>query len=381
MIRVVFVLQEPTPYRTPHLQAFADRDDVDATIVYAARTVQRREWSIPEESEHIVYLRGPALPTTRILQHDYALTPQIWPLLTRLHPDVVVIGGWSLMATQLAIAWARTHRTPYLLMSDNHLLEPRPAWIRGVKRAVLRFVVPQAAGWLVPGSLGRDHALHYGARSDHVVRFPLTIDVHSTTARADALRERRDELRKRLSMPEQAVVVLHVGRLVPQKAVDVLIRAVAAARARAPQLHLVVVGRGPEEAALRALAAEVELPVTFAGFLAENDLQSAYAAADIFALLSHRETWGVAVTEAAACGLPLVLSRNVGAAADLLEPGENGIPVTPGDAADAADALAALALNPELRTRYGARSRELVRPWGYDESVAALADLVARVAA
>src|SRR5579862_8966145 len=133
MTRVVFVLQEPTPYRTPHLQALADRGDLDVTIVYAARTVQRRAWSIPNENDRIVYLAGPSLPATRILQHDYALTPQVWPLLTRLRPDVVVVGGWSLMATQLAIAWARAHRVPYLLMSDNHLLEPRPAWVRTVK--------------------------------------------------------------------------------------------------------------------------------------------------------------------------------------------------------------------------------------------------------
>jgi glycosyltransferase involved in cell wall biosynthesis len=381
MTRVVFVLQEPTPYRTPHLQAFAGRDDLDVTIVYAAKTVQRRDWSVPEASERIVYLDGPSLPATRVLQHDYALTPQVWPLLTRLRPDVVVVGGWSLMATQLAIAWARTHRVPYVLMSDNHLLEPRPAWVRAVKSAVLRFVVPQASGWLVPGSLGRDHVVHYGARPDQVVRFPLTIDVDDTARRTDAVRERRAELRERLSVPDGAVAVLHVGRLVPQKAVDVLIRAVAQARDTAPALHLVVVGSGPEEASLRALAGGLELPATFTGFLSEDDLLEAYVAADVFALLSHRETWGVAVTEAATCALPLVLSRNVGAAADLLEPGVNGILVEAGDVEAAADAFAALAADPGLRARYGARSRELVRPWGYDESVEALANLVAEVSA
>ena len=49
-----------------------------------------------------------------------------------------------------------------------------------------------------------------------------------------------------------------------------------------------------------------------------------YVAADVFALLSERETWGVVVNEAAACGLPLVLSDRVGAAHDLLRDGENG---------------------------------------------------------
>jgi glycosyltransferase involved in cell wall biosynthesis len=208
----------------------------------------------------------------------------------------------------------------------------------------------------------------------------MTIDIDAVAARADALRARRPELRERLSIPRDAVAVLHVGRLIPQKAVDVLIRAVAAARSRAPQLHLVVVGAGPEETSLRELAAEHALPVTFAGFLGQDDLIHAYVAADVYGLLSLRETWGVTVVEAATCSLPLVLSRHVGAAADLLEPGANGILVAAGDVAAATEAFVMLALNRELRARYGARSRELVRPWCYDESVAALAKLVAEVA-
>ena len=63
------------------------------------------------------------------------------------------------------------------------------------------------------------------------------------------------------------------------------------------------------------------------------ELISHYVAADIFALLSLRETWGVVVNEAMASGFPLVLSSAVGAARDLLEPGRNGFLVEPRDRA------------------------------------------------
>jgi glycosyltransferase involved in cell wall biosynthesis len=121
--------------------------------------------------------------------------------------------------------------------------------------------------------------------------------------------------------------------------------------------------------------------VTFTGFLAHERLLEAYAAADVFALLSARETWGVVVNEAAAAGLPLVLTDAVGAAADLLESGENGELVPVGDALETAAALARLAADPALRARYGRRSREIVSAWGYDESVSALAALVDELAA
>jgi glycosyltransferase involved in cell wall biosynthesis len=89
----------------------------------------------------------------------------------------------------------------------------------------------------------------------------------------------------------------------------------------------------------------------------------------VFALLSERETWGVVVNEAAACGLSLVLSDRVGAAHDLLRDGENGALVPEGDVGAAAAALRALADDPELRRAQGASSRELARDWGYGPSV------------
>jgi glycosyltransferase involved in cell wall biosynthesis len=105
------------------------------------------------------------------------------------------------------------------------------------------------------------------------------------------------------------------------------------------------------------------------GDLEWGSIAEMYAAADVFALLSQREPWAVVVNEAAACGLPLVLSDRVGAAHDLLWNGENGFLVPAGDVDAASDALRRLATDPELRAAQGARSRELARDWGYGPSV------------
>jgi glycosyltransferase involved in cell wall biosynthesis len=82
------------------------------------------------------------------------------------------------------------------------------------------------------------------------------------------------------------------------------------------------------------------------------------------------------VNEAAACGLPLVLSDRVGAARDLLEDGENGVLVPAGDVDAAAAAFRRLAADDDLRARMGARSRELARGFGYGPSVDNLLDAV-----
>ncbi|MBA2461680.1 MAG: glycosyltransferase family 4 protein [Actinobacteria bacterium] len=380
MIRVTFVLQEPTPYRTPHLALLAAHPELELTVVYASRTVQRRTWTVSHESA--IFLSGPKLPLGRIIHHDFALTPGIWPLLGRLRPDVVAVGGWSILATQLAILWCQTHEVPYLLMSDSHLREPRPRWTQAVKRAVLPRIVPQAAGWLVPGSLALEHLAAYGADAARTAVFPLTVDVGELSARTDALRPERDEARVGLGIAPHAVAVLGVGRLVPFKAPDLLVRAVSRARASAPgPLHLVLVGDGPLEAELRELARAEGIAVTFTGLLEGDDLLRAYVAADVFALLSRRETWGVVVNEAMCAGLPLVLSDAVGAATDLLEPGRNGLLVPAGGLDEAARAIAQLASEPALRRTFGDRSRQLISSWGYTESVEAFVRLARDVTA
>jgi glycosyltransferase involved in cell wall biosynthesis len=116
------------------------------------------------------------------------------------------------------------------------------------------------------------------------------------------------------------------------------------------------------------------------GDVAWEQIVELYVAADVFALLSEREPWAVVVNEAAACGLPLLLSDRVGAAHDLLRDGENGTLVHAGDVTGAASALRELASDADRRRKQGARSRELASDWGYAPSVQGFLDAVREAA-
>jgi len=327
--RVTVVSPEPTPYRAPLFDRIAQR--VELTVIYAAPTVAGREWTVPLH-HRAVFLRGVRVPgMRRLVRHDYPFTPGIVRALSRSHPDVVVVSGWSTFASQAAVAWCRARRVPYVLHVESHDLDPRPAWRRRVKDTVATPIIRGAASVLAVGSAARESALARGAKDVRI--FANTIDVERWIERAGALhRSARD-----------GTVVLSVGRDVPEKAFDVL---AAACREAGVRLELVTGGLSEEEVAQR------------------------YVDADVFALLSRHEPWGVVVNEAAASGLPLVLSDRVGAACDLLRDGENGFLVPAENAHAAADALRKLS-EPELRRRMGERSRELVRAWGYDVSVEA----------
>ena len=377
-IRAAVVSPEPTPYRSPLFDRIGERGDVDLTVVYAGHTVAGRTWSV-EPRHRAAYLRGVSLPgASRLVHHDYPVTPGIWRALRRAEPDVVVVSGWSTFAAQAALLWCRLRRIPYVLLVVSHDVGPRAGWRATVKGTVVPRLVRGAAGVLVVGTLARDSVVARGARSERVRVFANTIDVEDFGARADELAARRPELREARGLSGDDVAVLSVARLAPEKRLDLLIRAVA--EARDSRLALVLVGDGPERAALEQLAHGLGVRLTLAGDRPWDEVLEAYVAADVFALLSERETWGVVVNEAAACGLPLVLSDQVGAAADLLRDGENGALVPAGDVDAAAAALASLAADGEARRAAGARSREIAAGWGYEPSVAAFVEAVLEAA-
>ena len=366
-IRVAAVFPEPTPYRAPLLDRVAALDEVDLTVIYAAETVAGRTWRV-EPRHRAVFLRGVGVPGAgRLLHHEYPVTPGVVRALSSARPDVVVVSGWSTFAAQAALAWCRGRRVPYVLVVESHDEGPRAGWRRAVKGSVVPRIVRGAAGALVTGTLARRSLVARGAAPEHVRVFANTIDVEGFGARVDGLASQRPALRDGLGAAPDDVVVLSVARLAPEKGLDVLVHAVA--EAGDPRILLVVAGEGPERERLRDLADVRGVRLVLAGDLEWERIVEAYAAADVFALLSAREPWAVVVNEAAACGLPLVLSERVGAAHDLLRDGENGFLVAAGDVDAASAALRRLAADADLRRAQGARSRELAQDWGYGPSV------------
>jgi glycosyltransferase involved in cell wall biosynthesis len=322
-----------------------------------------------------VFLRGVRVPgAARVLHHDYSFTPGIVGALNDVRPDIVVVSGWSTFAAQAAIAWCRARGVPYLLVVESHDEGPRAGWRRTVKRTVVPSVVANASGVLVTGTLARNSMIARGASADRGRVFANTVGVEEFGDQASRLFGKRPELRSARGAAPGDVVVLPVARLAPEKGLDVLVR--AAAGAGDERLLVVVAGEGSERARLEKLAEEAGVRLVLTGDVEWERVVELYVAADVFALLSEREPWGVVVNEAAACGLPLVLSDRVGAAHDLLRDGENGTLVQTGDADAASAALRDLAADPERRRAQGARSREVAGDWGYGPSVEAFLEAV-----
>ncbi|MFB7615957.1 glycosyltransferase family 4 protein [Kitasatospora sp. NPDC056181] len=181
-------------------------------------------------------------------------------------------------------------------------------------------------------------------------------------------------------------VVLCVARLVPRKGQDVLIRALPLIRRAAPGTVLVLVGRGPDERRLRALARQHTEPgsVVFAGGREHAATAAHYAAADVFAMPCRTrragleaEGLGIVFLEAAAAGLPVVAGRS-GGAPDAVLDGVTGTVVDGRSPAVVASAVGRLLRAPAAeRARTGAAGRRWVQQeWSWETSARRLAGLL-----
>jgi glycosyltransferase involved in cell wall biosynthesis len=160
-------------------------------------------------------------------------------------------------------------------------------------------------------------------------------------------------LRAGLGIPAEARVIGVVSRLRAEKGIDVLIRALPGL-SDVPALHVVVVGDGPEEMALRRLAAAAPVPVHFVGHRA--DAAAWLALATVVAIPSRRESFGRVTLEAMAAGRPVVASR-AGGIVDAVTDGETGLLVAPDDPPALAAALRAVLECEALGQRLGAAAR------------------------
>jgi glycosyltransferase involved in cell wall biosynthesis len=163
---------------------------------------------------------------------------------------------------------------------------------------------------------------------------------------------------------------MYSGRLMPEKGVDVLLKAMALLYENHPRVRLWILGDGPDRPRLEGLAGDlgIRTKVSFHGHLPWHEAQSRLAAAWIQCVPSlWQEPFGLVTAEAQFRGTPVVASR-VGAQPELIEDGVTGFLVPPGDSEALAAQLGSLIDNPATLRSVGAAGRAWARQ-AYDGTV------------
>ncbi len=365
------------PYHLARLRAAAERFRGDGIAVHGieiARTDGDYAWDVAEGAEgfrrHTVFSDG-----------DYsklnprAIATETAAVLARIAPRAVAINGWGVPEARAALKWCRRNDSLAVLMSETM----RSGRARNpLKEAAKSLVVRRYDAALVGGTPHREYVRSLGVPEDRIFFGYDAVDNDFFARGAAAAREGDAVLRRELSLP--ARYFLCNTRFLPRKNIDGLLRAYALYRRNATDAPwgLVVSGSGETEPELRALEASLQLEgVTWPGFLQYDRLPVYYGLASAFVHPAKAEAWGLVLNEAAAAGLPVLSSMNVGAAHELLHHGENGFAFDPADDQSIARALTDVAnLGGPQRAALGEASRRIVADWSPARFASGLADAV-----
>jgi len=354
--RVAVLVERLGPYHAARFSAVARRAaDLDLTVLEVAPGSSRYAWSGAAAPD---FRTVPVFPGADYLALEpAALRASVAATLDASAPDLVVANGWGFPESRAAIAWAAARGRPAVLFSDSHERDaPRVAWREAVKRRI----VAACASAFVAGERHAAYLAKLGMPPGRIVTGYDVVDNAHFAAGADAARSTAG-LRERLGLPPR--YFLACARFVAKKNLLGLVEAYAAYRAGAADpWGLAIVGDGEERSSLEAaiarqgLAGVVQLP----GFIQYANLPAWYGLASAFVLPSTVEQWGLVVNEAAAAGLPLLVSDAAGCAPEFVREGLNGFTFDPSRPAELAGRLTHLAaLGGAERSAMGEASRRL----------------------
>ena len=263
----------------------------------------------------IHYSRGLNIPFKtrhahlRVAQTEWLHLPIFLPWdMLRFRPDIIICGEFG-PKSLLAFLLARVRRVPLVLWSEATFAHSRG--ISRLQRWLRAFLMARATAFLAWGEPAAHYLASFGIAKNKIYRCVQAVDNDFWMRE----RARCDRQATRTQLNFHGKVFLAVGRLVPLKGFDYLLRAWAGVAIDVRDRHmLVLVGAGPEETALRRLATELGLRhIVFAGAQSPRDLVNYYSAADVLVVPSLVDVWGLVVNEAMACGLPVLGSKYAGA--------------------------------------------------------------------
>jgi len=264
-------------------------------------------------------------------------------LVAHFRPDVINSHFAATTNSLYSIRAAARHRLPLVVSLHGGDIERMPA--EGTSWRIAAFQAIKRADALTACSD------YLRVQAGHLAPEALTATVIRNGVAAD-------EFRKRVSLPDEEPFFLGVGRFVHEKGFDLLLEAFCSVARLRPDIHLVLLGEGTEERALRAQAHRlgIEESVTFLPSISRRLVVEAMQTCMAVVVPSRREALGVVNLEAMAAGRPVVAAA-VGGIPEVVSHGENGLLVPPEDPAALAAAMLELAASADLRKKLGAAGR------------------------
>jgi glycosyltransferase involved in cell wall biosynthesis len=365
-VKILTFVTHPIQYQYPLFTALADADSVELEVCYYTTYDGRGSidpgfgheavWDVPVRSAKFRQFR--AWGERGAPEPARTFSPGAVVHTLRSRPDVVLLHS-AMHAGDLAVLGACRARGTATVCRPETLSDRAP----GTPGFLMRSQILRSINALCAiGTRARHRLVDAGVRDDRIALSPYTVDV-DRFAQTRAMT--RDDARRRVGIPDGLPVVLFAGKLIERKRPLDVVRAMGILDQPA---RLVIAGDGRLRAEIDAEAQRLRIPLSQLGFVNQSEIPLAYRAADVLALPSEWEPWGLAVNEAMACGTPAICSTGVSAGDDLVRPISDALVHAIGDETALATALRYALSASDLERRVIDR----IDHWTYREAVSGL---------
>jgi glycosyltransferase involved in cell wall biosynthesis len=382
--RLAYIVSHPIQYQAPLLRRLAAEKQIDLSVLFLS-DFSTRQYRDPGFGHDIFWdvdlLEGyrskvlPAWGDRDTIGFWRPLTVGVEKELREGNYDAVWLHGYAHHAQLRALLAAKCLGIKVFLRGESHDMSSDRSWpIASAKQTVLRRLFRYVDAFLAIGTANRNYYLSHGVPSDKVFMTPYAVD--NARFQAAATPARRGALAAQLALSPGRPVILFASKLQPRKRPWDLWEAYTRLSRNGvdePAPYLIFVGEGSERAELEAAVARRRWSsVRFVGFQHQTEMPGYYAAADVFVLPSEREPWGLVVNEAMNAGKPVIVTDQVGAAADLVTDGVNGYVLRVGDVDALANRLRRITSDSAMATSMGAKSLQRISQWDFEADVAGL---------
>ena len=376
--RLAILTSHPIQYQAPLFRKLAAAPEAELLVIFRKKL---QGGYFDKEFDRKIVWDVPLLNGYRSIFLNFPWS--VGSVLRKEKPNVLIVYGWNAFSNWQAIWFAVCRKIPFFIYGESPLnqeiLKKNILWL--FRKPLLRFLFQKAAGCFYIGEENRKFYEHFGVPREKLFFTPYAVEnerfVHSVVG------SKKLEIRKRLNINKDDVVILFVGKLIPKKRPSDLLKAyelLVTDHELKIIPHLLFVGDGLLRGGLEKYSSGHNLKnVHFIGFKNQTELPLYYATSDIFVLPSGMgETWGLVVNEVMCLGLPIIVSDVVGCGPDLVYHGRNGYIFPVGDTEELAMVLFGLIKDQSLRKKFGEESSKIIKNYSYKEDLRGIQNAVGK---
>lgn len=386
--RLAIVISHPIQYFSPWFRHIAESNAVDLKVFYlwdaGIRETKDRtfgvsfQWDIPlldgYESEFI-----PNRSSDPGTHHFLGLNnPRLNESLHEWNPDAILLFGYTYFTHLRLILSPKLKRIPLIFRGDSHELAGSTTWKRRIGAFIRRLVFRRFSAFLAVGKANRDYYTQHGVPTSRIHHCPHCVDNERFQSMQTQTRCEAKRWKLELEIPDNALVLLFVGKFEEQKCPLLLLEAFCELEVQEIPVYALFVGDGHLKEFIQQRAKEDER-VKLIPFQNQSDIPKVYALGDVLVLPSNSETWGLVVNEAMNMGLPAIVSDHVGCGPDLVIHGRTGWIFPAGDAQALKAILRDAVSDPKRLREMGQAARERISNYSYAVATDSLLEVLTKV--